>query len=420
MSLARIFTAITGVGLSVTLAALGGCDRSAAEGNAARSDAEAGVPVSAALVEQRDVPVQLRAIGTVEAYRTVSIKSQVQGELTDICFKEGQYVSEGDVLFKIDARSYEVALRLAEATLAKDLALAKDAETEAVWMKGLVGSEAAAQREGERAQAAADAALAQADADRAAVDNAKLDLEWCTIRAPFEGYTGSLMVHRGAILKSRETELITLNQVKPIYVTFSVPENQLGDIKAISDVGSLVVEASFPGEAGPPKRGTLSFMDNQADRTTGMIRLRGTFSNEDKRLWPGQFVNVALTLSEERGAVLVPTQAIQTGQKGQFVFVVKEDMTVEKRPVARRLELDGWTVVAGELAAGQTVVTDGQLRLVDGSKVQIKTDARTKAASQPTTMEAGGGTNQGRPVGSPVEAASPSATPAGATTKAAS
>ncbi|HVP12221.1 MAG TPA: efflux RND transporter periplasmic adaptor subunit [Phycisphaerae bacterium] len=371
----------------IAVAALGGCKRSEAEGRTP-SAADAGVPVSVAEVQQRDVPVQLRAIGTVEAYRIVSIKSQVQGELTEICFNEGQYVNQGDVLFKIDARPYEVALRLAEATLAKDSALAKDAEAEAVWMKDLVGSEAAAQREGEKARAAADAAWAQVDADKAAVDNAKLDLEWCTIKAPFEGYTGSLMVHRGAILKSRETELISLNQVRPVYVTFSVPENQLGDIKANSAIGSLEVDATFPGEEEPPIRGTLSFLDNQADRTTGMIRLKGTFANEDKRLWPGQFVNVALTLAQEHGAVLVPTQAIQTGQKGQYVFVVKEDQTVEMRTVTPGREVDGWTVVGGGLEAGQTVVTDGQLRLVPGARIQQKNvppastqSATTKASS---------------------------------------
>jgi membrane fusion protein, multidrug efflux system len=379
--------AAAGVGFLIVLAALGGCKRSAAEDQMARGAGEAGIPVSVATVEQRDVPVQLRAIGTVEAYRIVSIKSQVQGELIQICFDEGQYVNQGDILFKIDARPYEVALRLAEATLAKDTALAKDAEAEAVWMKGLVGSEAAAQREGEKTRATADAAWAQVDADRASIDNAKLDLEWCTIKAPFEGYTGSLMVHRGAILKSRDTDLITLNQVKPIYVTFSVPENQLGDVKANSAVGVLPVDATFPGESGPPIRGTLSFIDNQADRTTGMIRLRGTFANEDKRLWPGQFVNVALTLASEHNAILVPTQAIQTGQSGQYVFVVKDDQTVEMRPVTPRREAEGSTVVAAGLEAGQTVVTDGQLRLVNGAKAQIKSEAGKNTTSQPATSQ---------------------------------
>jgi membrane fusion protein, multidrug efflux system len=344
------------------------------------------VPVSVAQVQQRDVPVQIRAIGTVEPYRTVSIKSQVQGELTEIGFKESQYVNEGDILFKIDARSYEVALRLAEATLAKNIALAKDAESEAAWMKGLFSSDAAAERENEKARAVADAAWAQVDADKAAVDNAKLDLQWCTIRAPFEGYTGSLMVYQGAILKSRETELVVLNQVKPIYVTFSVPENQLGNIEAKAANSALAVDASFPNSSDAPIGGTLAFLDNQADRTTGMIRLRGLFANEDRRLWPGQFVNVALTLAIEGGAILVPTQAIQTGQTGQSVFVVKEDQTVESRPVTPRREVDGWTVVEGGLEADQTVVTDGQLRLVPGSRIQPKN--APAPTSQSTTTKA--------------------------------
>lgn len=377
-------------GLLVAPGVLGGCKRSATQDNVSASTSAAAVPVSVATVEQRDVPVQVRAIGTVEPYRTVSLKSQVQGELIEVAFKEGQYVNEGDVLFKIDPRPYEAALKLAEATLAKGMAVAKDAEEEAKWLAGLLGSDAAAERESERARAAADSAWAQVDADRATVDDAKLSLAYCTIRAPFEGFTGSLMVHHGAVLKARETDLVVLNQVKPIYVSFSVPESQLGDIRTNVAVGSLEVEAAFPTSAGPPVRGVLSFVDNQADHTTGMIRLKGTFANEDndQHLWPGQFVNVALTLSTDRGAILVPTQAVQTGQTGQFVFVVKEDQTVMMKQVTSRQEANGWTVVQGELKPGQTVVTDGQLRLVPGSRVEFKAKAPIEAASRPATTSA--------------------------------
>ena len=381
----RWFSAAAVIALVLAVGLSGGCKKNEAQGGMGKAGAPP-VPVSIAQVQQRDVPVQIRAIGTVEPYRTVSIRSQVQGELTEIGFKEGQYVNEGDILFKIDARSYEVALRLAEATLAKDIALAKDAESEAAWMKGLFSSNAAAERESEKARALADAAQAQVDADKAAVDNARLDVQWCTIRAPFEGYTGSLMMYPGAILKSRETDLVVLNQVKPIYVTFSVPENQLGSIEASAATSALAVEASFPSGSDPAIRGTLAFLDNQADRTTGMIRLRGVFANEDRRLWPGQFVNVALTVANEAGAILVPTQAIQVGQTGQFVFVVKADQTVEQRPVKSRREVDGWTVVEGGLEANQEVVTDGQLRLVPGSRIQPK--SVPAPTSQSTTTKA--------------------------------
>jgi multidrug efflux system membrane fusion protein len=370
--------------LLTVLIVIVGCRRTGSEGGRS-SPAEAFVPVAVAVVEQRDVPVQIRAIGTVEPYRTVPVKSQVQGELTEVRFVEGQFVKTGDILFVIDPRPFEVAQRLAEATLAKDTALAKDSEAEASRLAGLYGKAAAGQRESEQARAAADAGWAQVDADRAAVDRAKLNLEYCTIRAPFDGFAGGLLVHQGAILKVGDTEMVTLNQVSPIYAAFAVPEQDLAEIRANNDAKPLEVEAAHPGETGPVERGQLSFIDNEADRTTGTIRLKATFANEQHRLWPGQFVNVVLTVAVEKGAVGVPTQAIQTGQAGQYVFVVKPDDSVEMRPVKPGREVAGWTVVADGLQPGETVVTDGQLRLVAGTKVQRKSEGKTDAASQPTT-----------------------------------
>lgn len=343
---------------------------------------DAPVPVGVAVAEQRDVPVRLRAIGTVEPYQTVAVKSQVQGELIEVRFTEGRSVKAGEVLFVIDPRPFEVALRLAQATLAKNTAIAKDAQAEAARMAGLLGSEAAAQRESERAAAAADAAWAQVEADRANVDQAGLNLEYCTIRAPFDAYAGSLLAYKGAILKARETDLVTLNQVCPILVTFAVPEQLLAEIRANHAIAPLEIEALPFGDALTFERGLLTFIDNEVDRATGMIRLRGNFRNEGHRLWPGQFVNVVLLLRVSRGAVVLPTRAVQTGQSGRYVFVVKPDESVEMRSVAPGYESDGWTIIDEGLEAGETVVTDGHLRLEPGAKVQLKLDSATMPASQ--------------------------------------
>jgi len=371
------------VGLSMAAVFLVGCRRGEDEAKK-KGAGDAPVPVAVAVAEQRDVPVRLPAIGTVEPVQVVSVRSQVQGELTEIRFSEGQFVKSGDVLFIIDPRPYEVALRLAQATLAKDAALAKDAQAEAARMAGLFGSEAAAQRESERASAQADAAQAQVDADRANVEQAKLNLEYCTIRAPFDAYVGSLLVHKGAILKARETDLVALNQVNPIYVTFSVPEQRLAEIRANHAAKPLEVEAMPPDDNTAPERGLLTFIDNEVDRTTGTIRLRGTFQNEGHRLWPGQFVNVMLRLSLRVGAVVVPSQAVQTSQAGQFIFVARDDGTAEMRTVKPGYEIAGWAVIEDGVKPGETVVTDGQLRLVAGSKVQPKNRVATAPASRPS------------------------------------
>ena len=359
------------------------------------------MPVEVATAVQKTVPVQLRAIGNVQAYSTVSVKSRIAGQLMRVYFKEGQDVKNGELLFLIDPRPFEAALKQAEANLERDLAQVKQAEANLerdtaqaknaqvdaerykfLFEKGVVAKQ---QYENFRTNAEALEATVRADraakanaeagviADRAAVENAKLQLGYCSIRSPMEGRTGSLIVQEGNMIKENDIAMVVINQITPIYASFSVPEQHLAEIKKYMDLGKLKVQATVPNDETPPEEGLISFIDNAVDTATGTIRLKGTFANKGKRLWPGQFVNVVLTLTEEPNAILVPSQAIQTGQEGQYVFVVKPDKTVESRPVVLGLTLNNQTVVQKGLNPGETVVTDGQLRLYPGAKVEIKT-----------------------------------------------
>jgi multidrug efflux system membrane fusion protein len=358
--------------LSLALAGIGACSKFAAQTGAAPALVPPPVPVTVATAEQRDVPVQLRAIARVEAYQTVTIKPQVAGQVSALHFEQGQDVKAGDLLFSLDPRPFEAALRQAEANLAKDTVLAEDVQREAKFTGDLVKQTAAAQREYEKAQAAADALAATVRADQALVDNARINLDYCSIRSPLDGRTGARLADPGNVVKANEAELVVINQINPIYVTFSVPEQYLSEIKKFQADGPLAVAAVFPQDDATIEQGTLSFIDNRIDNTTGMVTLKGTFPNESRRLWPGQFVNVILTLTTRPGAVVIPSQAVQTGQAGQFVYVVKDDSTVESRPVTTGPTLTTLVVIERGVDAGQRVVTDGQLRLVPGAKISIK------------------------------------------------
>jgi multidrug efflux system membrane fusion protein len=355
---------------------LNGCNERGVSG-ASPGARSADVPVTVATSTRADVPVQVQAIGWVEAYASVTIRPQVEGQLTEIHFTEGQDVKTGDLLLSIDTRPFVAALRLAEANLRKDQALAEDAQREAKRVAELFANNVAADRERDAAQAAADAADAQVLADQAAIESANLRLEYCTIRSPIDGRTGARLVDRGNIAKANETALVTVNQISPIYVTFSVAERHLPSIKKYMATGPLTVEARYADDSAPTPTGRLTFVDNQADTLTGMVRLKATFSNEDHNLWPGRFVNVTLTLATQSGVLVVPSQAIQIGQKGQFVFVVRPDRTVEMRPIAVGSTVGERTVVTEGLEAGEVVVTDGQLRLTPGAKVRPTESAGT-------------------------------------------
>ena len=329
------------------------------------------VPVAVAKVVQKDVPVQITTIGRVDPYSTVSVKSQISAEVKDVCFKEGQDVKKGFCLFKLDCRTYEAALLQAEANLAKDIAQAKNAEEDLKRYTPLVEEQYVTREQYEKVRTNADVTKAAVRADRAIVENSRLQTQYCNIYSPIEGRTGSIKVNRGNIVKANDIEMVVINQVNPIYVTFSVPEKELTAIGAYRKQEPLKVRAFITGNA-VPEEGVLTFIDNTVDVNTGTITLKGTFPNLEKRLWPGLFVDVVLSLAVDRGAKVVPTQAIQTGQAGLYVFIVKPDMTVESRPVTTGQSYQGETVIIKGLEAGETVVTEGQIRLTTGTKVMIQ------------------------------------------------
>jgi membrane fusion protein, multidrug efflux system len=339
---------------------------------ASASPGNPAVPVLAATVEQKDMPVELQAIGSVEAYSSVTVKTQITGELTGVYFKEGQDVNRGDLLFTLDKRPFEADVKRQEANLDHDIAQAKLAHLDAERYAGLYKDGVVSKQQYDQSEANAEALDAAVLADRAAVENAKVQLVYCSIYSPIDGRTGTLMIHQGNMIKANDTPfLININQVQPIYVAFTVPEQYLADIKRFAGAGKLPVQASIQGDSRPVI-GNLSFIDNTVDPATGTIKLKGEFINRDRRLWPGQFVNVTLVLHTQPDAIVVPSQAVQNGQQGQFVFVIKDDKTVEMRPVTVNRSSAGQSIIDVGLKPGERVVTDGQLRLVPGSRVEIK------------------------------------------------
>ena len=330
----------------------------------------AAVPVTVVTVSQQNVPFRLQAIGNVEALSTVALKARVDGQIVEVTFKEGEEVRKGSVLFKIDPRPYEATLRQAEATQARDVAQRDQARSQErryqeLLQKNFVSKEAYAQ-----IRTNADSAEAVAQASKAAVDSTRLNLEYCTIRSPIDGYPGKIQIQMGNLVKANDTNpLVVLNQVHPIYVSFAVPEQSLAMLRTYMKKGPLAVDAGPPNSGKIAASGTLVFVDNAVDATTGTIKLRARFANQDNALWPGQFVTVSLKLYDQKGAIVVPAQAVQTGPDGQYVFVVKPDMTTEVRKVTvERAEGDN-AIIARGLQTGEQIVTRGQLRLAPGVKV---------------------------------------------------
>jgi len=392
-------------------------------------------PVAIVSVTRKDVPVQLATIGNVEAYASVAIKSMVNGQVTKAAFQEGQEVKKGDLLLVVDPRPFEAALNQAEAILEKDLSQVKEAQanrvsneshlkhaeailkkdqiqaktariqaerygalvakgnvskdqydqfqTNADSLNAVVLADQAAVEEARAALRASEAALEHAQAavraSRASLESARLQLAYCYIHSPLNGRTGNLYIKEGNIIKANDAVLVDIHQVHPIYVAFSIPEQDLPKIRRQMALSELKVEARIPGDVRPPEQGRLTFVDNAVDRTTGMIRLKGTFLNEENRLWPGQFVDVVVILDTEKNATVVPSQAVQTGQEGPYAFVVTPDLTAEYRKLIVGRSLSGETVVTEGLSPGEKVVTDGALRLVPGAKVEIKSGPQEAA-----------------------------------------
>jgi multidrug efflux system membrane fusion protein len=395
------YWSLPGISLLAACIILSGCTgKSAPTTASAKKGDGGGAPVSVAKVAMKDVPVDIQVIGNVEAYSSIAVKAQVGGELTRVSFKEGDYVKAGDLLFSIDPRATraqlqqveanllknKAQLQQAQANLARDIAQQKYAEAQAaryakLMQEGVISKEqseqvranAAALLQGVEAdKAAIESARAEIAATQATVENVKVQLDYTEVRSPIDGRTGSINVKQGNVVTGSSVDLMTINQVQPIYVTFAVPESQLRPVKRYMELNKLQVIAIPQDDEGTRETGVLTFVDNNVDMTTGTIRLKGTFPNQDRKLWPGEFVRVTLRLTTKSNALIVPNQAVQTGQDGPFVFVVKADRTVESRPIATGARIDEDMVVERGLEAGETVVTEGHLRLAPGTRIQLR------------------------------------------------
>jgi multidrug efflux system membrane fusion protein len=334
--------------------------------------AKEAVPVMVATVEQRDVPIEVRAIGNVQPYSTVQIKSQVSAQLEKVHFREGQDVKKGQLLFSLDRRELAADLKKLEGQVARDQAQLVNSEAKASRFTELKKEGVISQQDYDAAISDAEANKASLAADQAAVDSAKVQLNYTSIYSPIDGRTGGLQVYEGNLVKANDVPiLVTINQISPIFVEFALPEQQLAQVKKFSAAQKLRVKAVVNGDKQNPSLGDLSFIDNAVDSTTGTIKMKATFGNQDRHLWPGQFVDVVLTLSTQPNAVLVPSVAVQTGQQGQYVYVVQADKVTN-----RNISVSGTygtdTIIASGLEPGEKVVTDGQVRLKPGDKVAIK------------------------------------------------
>ena len=341
-------------------------EKSAAKGPAA-------VPVAVVAAIQQSVPVRLQAIGNVEAYTSVAVKSRVDGQIVEVQFREGQEVKKAEVLIRIDARPFEAAFRQSEAQALRDVASRDQASSQErryleLLEKNFVSKDAYAQY-----RTNAQTAEATSKASQAALENARLNLEYTVIRSPIDGYVGRALLQAGNMVKANDTiSLVVINQVKPVYVSFAIPEQQLTQVRDLMRKNPLAVEVAAPGSDKALATGRIAFLDNAVDQTTGTIKVRAVFDNGDAALWPGQFYTVRVKLFDQENAVLVPSRALQTGPAGQFVYVVKPDMTVEVRKVlVARAEGDLAVLAEGGVAKGEQVVVRGALRLAPGIKVSI-------------------------------------------------
>jgi len=387
--------------LAVPLFACSGTSAAPARGRGAEGGA---VPVVVGQATQRDVPVDIDGIGNVEAYSTISVRAQVTGQLTEVHFHEGDFVRKGDLLFTIDPRPFQAQVDQADANLKRDMALLSQAEAQLARdassaeyvqlsaernaqlnARGIISKDQAEQARSladataatvKADKAAVESARAQVVAQQAAVDNAKVALGYTTIRSPIDGRTGNLAVKGGNLVTANTSELMTIAQVQPVYVTFAVPAVHLPTIKRHLSSDRLPVTATPQDAEAQPVQGELTFVDNSVDPSTDTIKLKATFQNVDRRLWPGQFARVSLRLATLPHATVVPSQAVQTGQDGQFIFVVKPDSTVEQRTVTTGQRVGEEVVVSAGLTPGETIVTEGQLRLEPGTRVQTGSTGR--------------------------------------------
>src|SRR6476469_4528898 len=373
--MARVLKLLAPIAL-ISLTALVGCadsngaaQTSGGSGALQRAADKSAVPVVISKVERSSFPGELRAIGTGHAFKTVSVESQVAGIVKEVHYRQGQLIHQGDLLITLDKSPFVAALAQAEAALARDKAQAQLSQAELRRYSELDKQGIISKQQYEQSLATSRATQATVQADEAAIQTAKIQLSYCSIYAPISGVAGAQLVYQGATVKANDLPvLVVINQVSPIYVDFSVPQQYLGSIKRFMARSRLGGKAVPPGDSVAEK-GLLTFGNNTVDASTGTIHLLASFPNTEQRLWPGQFSNVLLRLNEEQNVLVVPSQAVQTGQQGDYVFVTKPDMTVDVRQVKVGQSVNNQTQVLGGLSDGETVVIDGQVRLVPGTKV---------------------------------------------------
>jgi membrane fusion protein, multidrug efflux system len=339
------------------------------------------VPVRITTAAVKPTPVEFNTIGSVQTIAAVSVKSRVDAVIDQVLVKDGQFVKAGDVLFQLDSRAAQATLHQAEATLARDQAQLANAQRNANRDKSLIAKSFVSQQQFDTDSATAAALEATVKADQAQLENAKVVLSYYTIVAPIAGRVGLIAIKQGNSIKANDVPLATVNQIQPIYVSVALPQNNLPELRQAMAQGPVTVHVRPAGDKGEPIAGKIAFFDNTIDSTSGTINVRSTFDNSEQRLWPGQFVNVSVLVRTDPNALVIAPAAIQAGQNGTYVFVIKDDNTAETRPVTVDRTVDGLAVIAKGLSPGEKVVTDGQLRLSDGTHVQIVADAPKGDAS---------------------------------------
>jgi multidrug efflux system membrane fusion protein len=346
----------------------------------------AGIPVTAAVVESRDVPVYIRGLGTVQAYKTVAVKSRVDGQIVKVDFHEGQEVEEGDLLFQIDPRPYQAALDSALAAKQRDEAQLEAAKLDLERYGKLIGPGYQSRQSYDQQKAQVDGLKAAIAGDQAAIDTAKLSLVYSNVRAPIDGRTGQRLVDLGNLVQAGQgTTLVTITQVKPIFVNFTVPQYANHNLRKTQAKGALTAYAYSADDTYKLAEGKVTLVDNQIDTATGTLRLKATYENKNEQLWPGQFVSVRLQLSTRKNAATVPQRAVMQGPNGAYGYVIKADNTVERRALEVEATQDGLAVIAKGVSVGEKIVVDGQYRLTDGARVRVDRPTATSvpAGEQP-------------------------------------
>jgi membrane fusion protein, multidrug efflux system len=388
--LERMRSSIVFLPLSAVLI-LSGCGKKDQVMAAAAPGGRPSAPVIVAKVEKRDIPVQVRTIGNVEAYQTVQIRTQVNGQIEKIFFHQGDDVRKGQLLFQLDKRPFQADLDKAIAQESHDQASAENSRIEAERYTRLEKQGIVSHEQGDQMRAQAKADAAGVEADKAAAEAARVQLQYTDIAAPIDARAGALLINLGNLVKANDTPyLVQLNQVTPIYVTFSAPEGNLNELRRRFSSGQSLKIMAYPkGDSANPPVGRLSFIDNEVDMTTGTFKLKGTFQNKDRRLWPGEFVDVALELSTQKNAIVVPTKAVQTGQQGDYVYVVTPDNTAEPRPIKTSGVYQNLTLISDGLRPGERVIVDGQLRVAPNAKVMIESAPESSPTIAPAKAAGG-------------------------------